>query len=154
LNAISVLVKKGENERAGEMIGLLSGFFRRTLESSDRHWVTLEEELDFVRQYLAIAQLRFGDRLEVSERCDPLLRAARVPALLQQALVETAVTHGLSGKTGPRASELACRADGRGGITCELGDNGRRGHLYAGTDVKPGTGLASGSNHLDQLYGR
>ena len=76
LNAISVLIKKGENERAEKTIGLLSGFFRHTLESSDRHWVTLEEELELVRQYIAIAQVRFGDRLAVQEHCDASVRHA------------------------------------------------------------------------------
>lgn len=153
LNAISVLVKKGEKERAGEMIKLLSSFFRRTLESSNRHWVTLEEELDFVRQYLAIAQLRFGDRLEVSERCDPHVRGAPVPALLLQPLVENAVTHGLGGKTGPCAIELMCRADEHGRLTIEIADNGIGGRFYADPDFRPGIGLASVRNRLEQLYG-
>ncbi len=154
LNAISVLVRKGDNERAGEMIKLLGSFFRRTLESSGRHWVALEEELDFVRQYLAIAQLRFGDRLEVTEHCDPLLRGAPVPALLLQPLVENAVTHGLGVKTGPCSIELACRADENGRLTIEIADNGVGGRFYTDPDFKPGIGLASVRNRLEQLYGR
>jgi sensor histidine kinase YesM len=153
LNAIAVLVKKGENERAGEMIKLLSSFFRRTLESSDQHWVTLEEELDFVRQYLAIAQLRFGDRLEVRERCDPQVRNAPVPALLLQPLVENAVTHGLGVKTGPCAIELACWADEPERLTIEIADNGIGGRFYSDPNFKPGIGLASVRNRLEQLYG-
>ncbi len=154
LNAISVLVKKGDNERAGDMIKLLGSFFRRTLESSDQHWVTLEEELDFVRQYLAIAQLRFGDRLQVSEQCDSQVRRALVPVLQLQPLVENAVTHGLAEKTGPCAIELACRADEHGQLTIEIADNGVGGRFYTDPNFKPGIGLASVRNRLEQLYGR
>jgi signal transduction histidine kinase len=153
LNAISVLVKKGENERADEMIKRLSAFLRRTLDSSDRDWVSLEEELDFVRQYLAIAQLRFGDRLAVTEHCDPQVRGAPVPALLLQPLVENAVTHGLGAKTGPCAIELACRGDEHGRLTIEIADNGVGGRFYSDPDFKPGIGLASVRNRLEQLYG-
>jgi signal transduction histidine kinase len=154
LNAISVLVKKGDNERAGDMIKLLSSFFRRTLDSSDQHWVPLEEELDFVRQYLAIAQLRFGDRLQVSEQCDPQVRATLVPALLLQPLVENAVTHGLADKTGSCAIELLCRADEHGQLTIEIADNGVGGRFFTDPSFKPGIGLASVRSRLEQLYGR
>lgn len=153
LNAISVLVKKGDNERADEMIKRLSVLLRRSLESSDRHWVRLEEELDFARQYLAIAQLRFGDRLEVSEHCDPQIRSAPVPALLLQPLVENAVTHGLGAKTGPCAIELACRADASGRLTIEIADNGVGGRFYEDPSFKPGIGLASVRTRLEQMYG-
>src|SRR5262245_60804633 len=71
MNAVSVLIKKGDNERAEQTLNRLSNFFRHTLESSDRHWVTLEEELELVRQYIGIVQVRFGDRLTVTEHCDP-----------------------------------------------------------------------------------
>ena len=57
MNAVAVLIKKGENERAEQTLGRLSSFFRHTLESSDRHWVTLEEELELVRQYIGIVQV-------------------------------------------------------------------------------------------------
>ena len=88
LNAISVLIKKGENARADRMITLLSRFFRNTLESADRHWVTLDEELELVRQYLEIAKLRFGGRLEVRDHCAAAAQRATVPAMLLQPLVE------------------------------------------------------------------
>ena len=48
MNAVAVLIKKGENELAEQTLGRLSSFLRHSLESSDRHWVTLDEELELV----------------------------------------------------------------------------------------------------------
>jgi signal transduction histidine kinase len=153
LNAVSVLIKKGENERAEQTLARLSNFFRRTLESSDRHWVTLDEELELVRQYIAIVQVRFGDRLSVSERCDESVRATPVPAMLLQPLVENAVTHGFGDKVGPCSLKLACRADGdRLAITIE--DDGVGGTFYSDPKFAEGIGLTNVRGRLEQMYGR
>jgi signal transduction histidine kinase len=153
MNAVAVLIKKGENERAEETLGRLSNFFRSTLESSDRHWVTLDEELELVRQYIAIVQVRFGDRLSVSERCDASVRATPVPAMLLQPLVENAVTHGFGDKVGPCSLKLACRADGdRLAITIE--DDGVGGKFYSDPGFAEGIGLTNVRGRLEQMYGR
>ncbi len=152
MNAIAVLIKKGENERAEQTIGLLSRFFRQTLESHDRHWVTLDEELDLVRQYVAIVQVRFGDRLTVAEHCDSSVQATPVPAMLLQPLIENAVTHGFGDKVGPCALTLACRVDGdRLAITIE--DDGVGGRFYSDPKFEEGIGLKNVRGRLEQMYG-
>src|SRR5262245_54864169 len=153
MNAVSVLIKKGENERADETLGRLSNFFRQTLESSDRHWVTLDEELALVRQYIAVVQVRFGDRLTVKERCDDSVRATPVPAMLLQPLIENAVMHGFGDKVGPCALTLACRADDdRLAITIE--DEGVGGRFYSDPKFEEGIGLTNVRGRLEQMYGR
>ena len=57
--------------------------------------VTLAEEVELARRYLAIEQIRFGKRLRVIWHLDPEADAARVPPLLLQPLVENAVRHGV-----------------------------------------------------------
>jgi two-component system, LytTR family, sensor histidine kinase AlgZ len=57
--------------------------------------VTLGEEIELAQRYLAIEQIRFGDRLRVTWELDPDAAAARVPPLLLQPLVENAVRHGI-----------------------------------------------------------
>jgi LytS/YehU family sensor histidine kinase len=153
MNAVSVLIKKGDNERAAETLGRLSSFFRQTLESSDRHWVTLDEELELVRQYIAIVQVRFGDRLTVNERCDEGIRATPVPAMLLQPLIENAVMHGFGDKVGPCSLTLACRADDdRLAITIE--DDGMGGKFYSDPKFAEGVGLTNVRGRLEQMYGR
>jgi LytS/YehU family sensor histidine kinase len=153
MNAVSVLIKKGDNERADETIGRLSSFFRHTLESSDRHWVRLDEELTLVRQYIAIVQVRFGDRLAVTEHCDSSVRAVPVPAMLLQPLVENAVTHGFGDKVGPCALTLACRADGDR-LAIAIEDDGVGGRFYADPRFEEGVGLKNVRGRLEQMYGR
>ena len=153
LNAVAVLIKKGENERAEQTLGRLSSFFRQTLESSDRHWVTLEEELELVRQYIAIVQVRFGDRLTVSEHCDASVRETPVPAMLLQPLIENAVTHGFGNKIGPCSLKLACRADGDC-LAIAIEDDGVGGRFYADPKFEEGIGLTNVRGRLEQLYGR
>jgi two-component system LytT family sensor kinase len=153
MNAVSVLIKKGENERAEQTLGRISSFFRQTLEVYDRHWVTLEEELTLVRQYIAIVQVRFGDRLTVNERCDESVRATPVPAMLLQPLIENAVMHGFGDKVGPCSLTLACHADDdRLAITIE--DDGVGGTFYSDPRFTEGVGLTNVRGRLEQMYGR
>src|SRR5580692_9427775 len=63
LNGISSLVAEGRNDAATAMIAQLSDFLRLTMQTSGTTEITLGHELAFVRQYLDIEQLRFGDRL-------------------------------------------------------------------------------------------
>jgi hypothetical protein len=65
LNAISTLVHR-DARAADEMIGNLSDFLRLTLETADQQEVPLRQELDFLDHYLAIEQVRFGERLRVT----------------------------------------------------------------------------------------
>jgi hypothetical protein len=58
--------------------------------------VPLEEELRFVRNYLAVEALRLGERLRVIERIDEETLELGVPPLLLQPLVENAVRHGIA----------------------------------------------------------
>ncbi len=153
MNAITVLIKKGENARAEQAIGLLSRFFRQTLESSDRHWVTLEEELQLVRQYVAIVQVRFGDRLTVLEHCDAGVLAVPVPAMLLQPLVENAVTHGFGDKVGTCALTLRCRAVDDS-LLIEIADDGVGGRFYSDPKFAEGIGLTNVRGRLEQMYGR
>jgi two-component system sensor histidine kinase AlgZ len=72
----------------------LAELFRVALADSDQP-VTLGSEVELAQRYLAIEQIRFGDRLRVSWELDPRAASARVPALLLQPLVENAVRHGV-----------------------------------------------------------
>ena len=97
LNTIAALI--AENPRAAEeTVTRLAEAFRYTLEASDRERVPLGRELQFVRDLLAIARVRFGERLRVEEDIEPGLEDVPVPGLLLQPLVENAVRHGLEGR--------------------------------------------------------
>ena len=80
--------------RAEHVLEDLAELFRVAI-SDTAESVTLAEEVELARRYLAIEQIRFGERLQVSWELDPDAGAARVPPLLLQPLVENAVRHGV-----------------------------------------------------------
>ena len=96
LNTIAVLVR--DNDRAGavSIVEHLSELLRRTLSRHQANEVTLGEELDLVRQYVAIEQARFSDRLRPEFRISDALLAAAVPSFALQHLVENAIRHGIA----------------------------------------------------------
>jgi two-component system sensor histidine kinase AlgZ len=112
LNSISALT--GSNPgKAREMCVLLSAFLRATLGLSGKESIPLSEELALVRSYLAIEEVRFGDRLAVEEEVEPGAEACAVPPLLLQPLVENAVKHGVAPLVGGGVVTLrARRTDG------------------------------------------
>lgn len=93
LNSAIALVR-AEPATAERVLEDLSELFRHALmEAGDS--VTLAEEIDLAQRYLAIEQVRFGDRLRVQWSVDPKAQNARLPPLLLQPLVENAVRHGV-----------------------------------------------------------
>ena len=93
LNAALALVRH-DPVRAEGVLEDLAELFRVAI-SDNRTAVTLAEEVELAKRYLAIEQIRFGSRLTVVWELDPAAGAALVPPLLLQPLVENAVRHGV-----------------------------------------------------------
>jgi LytS/YehU family sensor histidine kinase len=99
LNTITVLVRDGDKTGAVRIVEQLSDILRRTLNRRRANEVRLGDELDLVRQYLAIEQARFSDRLRPAVDVDDTLLAAAVPSFALQHLVENAIRHGIARRT-------------------------------------------------------
>jgi LytS/YehU family sensor histidine kinase len=95
LNSISALTAS-DPKGARRMCVMLAEFLRMGLRLGERATVSLAEELELLRAYLAIEEIRFGPRLQVRWAVDPLAETAEVPALLLQPLGENAIKHGLA----------------------------------------------------------
>jgi two-component system sensor histidine kinase AlgZ len=93
LNSAVALVR-ADPARAEAVLEDLAELFRVALADAAAS-VSLAEEVELARRYLAIEQVRFGERLNVQWRIDPRAAAARVPPLMLQPLVENAVRHGI-----------------------------------------------------------
>ncbi len=93
LNTALALVRV-DPARAESVLEDLAQLFRTALADAGSS-VTLEEEIELARRYLAIEAVRFGSRLQVQWDIDPRVHAARVPPLVLQPLVENAVRHGV-----------------------------------------------------------
>lgn len=94
MNTVAALVRV-DPLAAERTVENLSELFRAALGQHDAHAGTLGEELQLVDRYLAIEQLRLGDRLRVKRELGDLPLAASLPLLLLQPLVENAVRHGI-----------------------------------------------------------
>lgn len=89
-------VMEGETEIA-EQVEALSDIFRHAL-SGGKEVVTVEKEIEHLRNYILIQKNRFGDRLQVNIRVEDSVRDCEVMKLLLQPLVENAIVHGLEDK--------------------------------------------------------
>ena len=94
LGSINWLVRKGNTEKATEMISALTTFFRIGL-SKGRDIITVREELEHVRSYLVIQKIRYENQFEYSFYVDPETENYFVPKLMLQPLVENALYHGI-----------------------------------------------------------
>ena len=96
------------NGEARRLVLNLSDVFRYLLRS-ERTLVEVEEELKIVRAYLAIEELRLGNRLRYAMEADAEATLAAIPLLSIQPLIENAVRHGVAARGGPGFVDLAIR---------------------------------------------
>ncbi|MBN1826639.1 MAG: histidine kinase [Candidatus Eisenbacteria bacterium] len=158
LNTMIDLVHK-EPDKVEEMILGLSDIYRKVLHLPAAERISLAEEFDLARQYLAIEQVRLGDRLRYDIDLPRALEARRVPPLLIQPLVENAVVHGITPKTGGGNLCLsAIEAEGftrvvveDDGVGIDSRKSGRDGALPV--ERSSGFGLHSARERLRLLYG-
>lgn len=147
LNAISALV---ERDPAGvrRMIARLSELLRLTMDTEAEHEVTLAEELDFLRRYVDIMEVRFQGRLRIAIDAAPETQQAFVPRLILQPIVENALEHGAARAAGEGVVGIVARRDGND-LVIRVSDNG------PGVDEKAatGVGVANTRARLAELYG-
>lgn len=153
LHSISALMRD-DVEAADQMIARLGEFLRMTLqhfgEEAGEQETTLRQELNFLRCYLEIEQLRFQDRLTTEIEVDPTTADARVPNFFLQPIVENAIRHGISPQQ--KSGLIAIRSQRLPGrLQIEIRDNGKG--LSPDRNGQHGVGLANTRARLKQLYG-
>ncbi|MGQ0708399.1 MAG: sensor histidine kinase [Rhodoferax sp.] len=112
LNSAIALVR-AEPGKAETLLEDLSDLFRQALQDRGQP-TTLEQELTLAQRYLAIEQVRFGERLRLQWQLDPAAQQARLPALVLQPLVENAVCHGV--EPSPEGAEVRVSTQRRGSV--------------------------------------
>ncbi|MBN3036509.1 MAG: histidine kinase [Bacteroidales bacterium] len=127
LASIQNFVLKGDGERANEYLTEFSSLLRMVLENSRKNYVLLKDELEALRTYLDLEQMRFGNRFSSNLQIDPAIDSGlfMIPPLLIQPLIENAILHGLTPLQN-REGVLVVRISikDRQTLSCTIEDNG------------------------------
>jgi two-component system LytT family sensor kinase len=153
LNTIAALIAS-DPDKAETITVRLAGIFRYVLLHADRPFSSLDEEVSFLRTYLDIEQVRFGERLQVEFDVEASVVHAAVPSLILQPLVENAIKHGVAPKVG--VSRILVQAKRRGGlILLSVEDDGMGLDTRRDRDKALGTGvgLQNIRERLQTMYG-
>jgi anti-sigma regulatory factor (Ser/Thr protein kinase) len=148
LHGISALNHE-DPKAANRMLARLSSLLRLTLEHDSSHEVPLEKELEFLRHYLEIEQVRLGPRLTVKVEIAPNTLDAYVPNLLLQPIVENAIRHAISPFSAPGQIEIMAARE-EDCLRLRVTDTGPG---LVGKPVRSGVGLTNTQERLRQLYG-
>jgi len=123
----------------------------RTAIGEERDLVPLAAELAFVRRYLAIECIRFGDRLDVREEIDAAAHGAMLPSFALQTLVENAVRHGAAPRAEATTLTIGAHVSADT-LRLSVADDGA-GAGATQIESGSGTGLRRLRERLKYLYG-
>jgi two-component system, LytTR family, sensor kinase len=154
LNAISTLILERDTDRANGMVTRLSKFLRYSLDSDPIGKVSLAQEIDALRLYLDIEQVRFGDRLTLDVAVEEAASRALIPSLLLQPLVENAIKYAIAPNESGGTIRLRANTT-RDWLEIEVSDEGP-GITKLGsaqTNGARGVGLANTRDRLNEIYG-
>ncbi|MDP4126708.1 MAG: sensor histidine kinase [Bacillota bacterium] len=161
-NAINTVVSfcRTDPEKARQLLLQLGDFFRKNLKSAEK-FVTLREECEHIRAYLAIEQARFSERLCVREEITDEALNWRLPGLTLQPLVENAIKHGIYPMNTPGEIVITALIE-EDILVVRIGDNGvgipaeTLTRIQTGEEVSTsglGIGLQNVAHRLQILYG-
>jgi signal transduction histidine kinase len=137
-------------DRAAQAAEELAGLLRAALDER-RDQVTLAAEWRFVQRYLAIEQLRFGERLQIAATLPASTLDLRLPSFALQTLVENAVRHGAAPKLGTTHLRITASSSGQH-LNLVVSDDGA-GADAAAVRESSGTGLRRLRERLACLHG-
>lgn len=123
--------------------------------NSEKDLVHLQDEIELVRAYVHIQQIRHNRGFEVTYTFDEDILFALVPKLSLQPLVENAILHGVSHLAGKGLIEITVRREGPSSLTVEIKDNGigmERSAQMKKTRKRPGIGLDNVRERLRLLF--
>lgn len=100
INNIRALILR-DSDLARDMLSHFSDLMRYQLNANDTPFVSIRDELDFVRDYIELVRLQLGERLIYSEDIDEKLLIKKIPRMSLQLLVENALKHELNKSTTP-----------------------------------------------------
>jgi sensor histidine kinase YesM len=133
---------------AKRMLETFIRFLRASLGATRRESTTLAEEGELIGAYLAVLQIRMGERLRYRIAVAPELAGFAIPPMLLQPLVENAIRHGLEPEVEGGEVTFTARREGTS-VAVEIADSG----VGFAPTTRGGLGLANLRERLRLLYG-
>ncbi len=149
MNSIRALVDE-DPKKAKVAITQLSNILRNTLMMHKNRYITLEEELALVKDYLELEHVRFEERLCYSLNIDPQTLQLNVPPMMIQTLVENGIKHGIS-KYPEGGSISIVTVKNVNDFRIEIINTGQLGDI---NKTDSGFGIANTTNRLELLFGK
>lgn len=145
LNSIRALVAV-DPDTAKEAITTLSSLLRSSLQMGKKTQVPLKDEIQLVKEYLALEKIRFEERLEVSYKINAN-ESLLIPPFIIQTLAENAVKHGISKKA--KGGIVTIEVDAtHSSLYVHVGNSGKLSETYS-----EGIGLSNSKRRLELQYG-
>jgi len=151
LNTISSLMEINI-KNAQKIVVKLGNLLRTVLDKNKRQQVLLKEEVEFIRSYLDIEQVRFHDRLTIDYEIEEECLSCYVPSMILQPLVENAVKHGFSKKAEKGRIEIGIKKRNRK-VFFSVADDGLGSDMAASALLSNGLGLRNVKDRLELIYG-
>ncbi|MGP1992805.1 tetratricopeptide repeat-containing sensor histidine kinase [Zobellia laminariae] len=151
MNSISDYMAKNDLETANTFLVKFSKLIRAILESSEKKWIPLEEDLELTELYMQIEGLRLKDKFEHSIKVskDVDMENTMVPPLILQPFIENSIWHGISKKETKGHIDISVKIENQL-LVCTVDDDGVGRKTNGATKKgKTSMGLKITKNRLD-----
>ncbi len=153
LNAISTLILSRETDSANQMLGKLSHFLRYSLDKDPMEQVDLEHEVNTMKLYLEIEQVRFDERLKVDLSIEDSVKGALVPSMILQPLVENSIKYAVAAREDGGTIAISASKQGQQLMLVIMDDGPGIASDNGEIPEMKGVGIANTRDRLQQLYG-
>lgn len=159
LDTISALALIGDHEKAFQTTQALGRFYRNSL-SSGRQMVSVREEMDMIKSYVTILNIRYQNQILLEYEIEPEIEEEMILKLTLQPLVENAVCHGIRLKPGAGKLKILCHRYGQDQMELSVWDNGigmerqKIQEVLYGKQKRSGFGLQSVRQRMELFYGK
>lgn len=151
LHTVSALMEDNTPE-AQQVLEDFSYLLRDVVDNSNKEFIAVKQELDFLKRYVAIEKKRFAGKLQLNFSCSEEAEEGKIPALILQPLMENAIKHGILNH--PNKSKVS------GEIVVEIGQEKERliisirddGPGLAAEPIHMRAGLKNTIERLESLY--
>ena len=153
LNSIKLLSHQQKHAEAEKYLDSFASLLRSALEQSSLQQITLQQEIDFIENYLSLEKLRFPDKLSYSIDIDKQLNAEvlLIPSMLLQPYIENAVKHGIAPLKNRQGMVQVKFYEKNNALIAEVQDNGNGIDIHNRNTDRVGIGMEN-TERRSMLY--